>query len=55
MKKIFGPERQEVTGEDCLMRSFIICKVIKSGRMKCTVNVMQSFSGRQETNSVIKA
>jgi hypothetical protein len=50
LKKIFGPKRQEITGEDCLMRSFVICahrqnviKVIKSWRMKWAVNVMQSF------------
>jgi hypothetical protein len=25
LRKIFGPKREEVAGEECLMRSIIIC------------------------------
>jgi hypothetical protein len=27
MLRVFGPKRKEVAGEDCIMRSFIICAV----------------------------
>jgi hypothetical protein len=39
--RIFGPKRDEVTGENCIRRSFITCnslpsiiRMIKSRRMK---------------------
>jgi hypothetical protein len=25
LRRIFGPKRDEVTGENCIMRSFVIC------------------------------
>jgi hypothetical protein len=25
LRRIFGPKREEVAGEDCIMRSFITC------------------------------
>jgi hypothetical protein len=39
LRRIFGPKREAVTGEDCIMRSFITCTLhqilfrIKSRRM----------------------
>jgi hypothetical protein len=30
LRKIFGPEREEVVGGDSIMRSFIICKLRKT-------------------------
>jgi hypothetical protein len=45
LRRIFEPKRDEVAGENCVMRNFIICPMIKSRNMRWAEHVAH---GRNE-------